>query len=168
MAKFYKMKYLVPIIFLLSCNAAKKAERDANKLLKNHPEVVLPIFRGAFPCTTLKVDTIYNWHDTTLWVECPNATVDTLEKVTKETIYSPVKVKKVISLQTMKLTEYIEDSAKIKALTIQITSLQTALSKSEAEAIKFKLRSRTYLVAFLILLIAFLISIFVNYIQAKK
>ena len=170
------MKYLIPLLLLISSCTAQKAATKAEKLIKKYPAAVLPVFRSAYPCTTEKIDTIYNWHDTTIFVDCPppvkTRIVDTMVVEGK---ISPVRVKKVISIRSINTIKEVQDSATIKTLLLRIDSFQTEVLSckklcdgANKDAQKYKGRSRSFLEAFLIMLIALLISLFANYIQSKK
>jgi hypothetical protein len=164
------MKYIVLLLLLWGCNPAKKI----NRLLDKHPDIALPLFRDAYPCTTSKIDTIYNWHDTTLFIDCPPIVYKT-DTIAIGGNLSLERVRKVISIRTSTIIKEVEDSAKIKTLIIKLDSIASAEYRANFAAANYKkfldkseYRSRTYLIAFLILLIAFLISLFVNYIQSRK
>ena len=154
------MKYFLLLVVLLGCNPTKQAQ----KLIEKHPEKVLPVFRSAFPCTTEKIDTIYNWHDTTIFVDC----VPIIDTFYKQGILSRFKVKKVISIRTSTIIKEVEDSAKIRALQLE---LKDALFFKEEYFDKWqasKNRSSTLLALALSLLVLLLLSLFINYIQYKK
>jgi len=154
------MKYFIFLVVLLGCNPTKQAQ----KLIDKHPEKVLPVFRSAFPCTTEKIDTIYNWHDTTIFVDC----VPTIDTFYKQGILSRFKVKKMISIRTSTIVKEVEDSAKIRALQIELRNAETLKINCYDDLEASKSRSNAFLITSLSLLILLLLSLFLNYIQLKK
>lgn len=154
------MKYFLILVILLGCNPTKQAQ----KLIDKHPQKVLPVFRSAFPCTTEKIDTIYNWHDTTIFVDC----VPEIDTFYKQSILSRFKTKKVISIRTSTIIKEVEDSAKIRALQLELRDATTLKNQYFDNWEASKSRSNALLTLVLSLLILLLLSVFLNYIQYKK
>ena len=116
------MKYIIILVLLASCYNSKQAVKQTNKALLNYPAVVAKIARDAFPCITIKADTIITTVDTTIMVDCPpindyinNIVHDTLVKyVAGASRYIQVPV--TLPIRTVTVIKIIEDSAKIKIL----------------------------------------------------
>lgn len=156
------MKYLFFLVVLLACNPTKQAQ----KLIEKNPDKTLPVFRAAFPCTEAKIDTIYNWHDTTIFIDCIPI-IDTVKVQTLQTVLSPFKVKKVLSYRTATITKYIEDSSRLKSLKLQLSDAEYFKQKYLDEAEKYKTRANNVFILSLILLILLLISLFINFLKLR-
>jgi hypothetical protein len=154
------MKYFLLLVVLLGCNPTKQAK----KLIEKHPDKTLPVFRSAFPCTDERIDTVYNWHDTTIFIDCVPI-IDTVK--TLQSIFSPFKVKKVLSYRTATITKHIEDSSRLKSLKIQLSDSQFLQNKYFDEAEKYKTRANNFFILSLILLSLLLISIILNVLKLR-
>lgn len=112
------MKYWLIAFLLISCNPSKRAERIQRNLIEEHPEAVLPIIREAFPVTITQIDTLIEYRDTTIEVECPQG------------ILSPFKAQKSVSYKYVHILQKVEDSGKLKAYTLTIDSLRQELGQN--------------------------------------
>jgi len=159
------MKYLFLLVVLIACNPTKQAQ----KLIEKHPEKTLPVFRSAFPCTESKIDTVYNWHDTTIFIDCVPIidTVNTESIKYLKSILSPFKAKKVLSYRTATITKYIEDSSRLKSLKLELSDALYFQQKYLDEAEKYKTRANNVFILSLILLILLLISLFINFLKLR-
>lgn len=156
------MKYFILLFILLGCNPTKKAQ----KLIDKHPDKTLSVFRSAYPCTEAKIDTVYNWHDTTIFIDCVPL-IDTINTESIKYIFSPFKAKKVIRYKTGTITKYIEDSSRLKSLKLQLSDAEYFKQQYFDEAEKYKTRANNVFVLSLILLILLLISLFINFLKLR-
>ena len=168
----------VVIIFLTLLTSCSKyteltATKDVNRAYVNHPKVVAKIARDAFPCIEKKNDTLINYRDSLVYIECPeistatpidylgtDTVVITKSKTVRVPIYMPIK--------TVTVTKFIEDSAKIMQLNSGLLEAinETAKQKDYGESLEAKIKSKNkYILYFLI---AFLLSLLVNYLQFKN
>lgn len=115
------MKYILLIVILASCNSTKQAAKHLGKAFKKDAAFVARVTRDSFPCTQLlKTDTTFVVTDSTIYIDCPNYSNisdtkeihDTLRSqiVTTKFIKVPVK----LTVKTMFVNKWFEDSAKIK------------------------------------------------------
>ena len=118
------MKYWALAFLLISCNPSKRAERTQRKLISEKPEVVLPIIREAFPVPVVQIDTLVQYRDTTIYVECPQGNL------------SPFKAQKTISVRYVYVEKKVEDSAKLRAYTLIIDSLRRAAVNKTPEMLQ--------------------------------
>ncbi len=129
------MRYLPIILLLTGCYTAKKAEKQVNKALLNHPETVAKVARDAFPCITVASDTIYQTDTLLDFIDCPEApgpeyirdTV-TIDNIRTVTVKVPVKQ----PVRTVTVTQRIEDSAKIKMYVYEIDKRDATIEEQEA------------------------------------
>jgi len=156
------MKYFLLIFVLLGCNPTKKAQ----KLIEKHPDKTLAVFRSAFPCTDGGIDTVYNWHDTTIFIDCVPV-IDTINTESIKYILSPFKAKKILSYRTATITKYIEDSSRLKSLKLQLSDAEYFKQQYLDEAEKYKTRSNNFFVLSLILLCLLLLSIILNVLKLR-
>jgi len=109
------------LTFANSCTTSKNAAKKAEKIMDKYPEKVLPILRKKAPCITVKYDTTFTSIDTVINIDCPEIDTpkyftDTVIRDVKKTIKVPYRV----TLPAKIITKYIEDSAKIKELTLKL------------------------------------------------
>lgn len=151
------------VIFANSCTTAKNAASKAAKIMDKYPEQVLPELRKKAPCVTIKYDTTYTTIDTVVNVDCPDSNSieyftihDTIVKNKTNTVKVPVK----IQLPSRTIYKYIEDSAKIKELTVKlrrITDEKEEAIKREKETndkLSKARKTRNWLWVILVLLVA--------------
>lgn len=135
-----KNRYYWLLILLLFSGCSKyrpeDAMKDLNRANEKQPQVVADYVNKNFPCK-IKADTIvktkleYKYMD----VICPPAdslnSGDTVYIDKVKTIYKNSVVKKVVALpsKTITITKYVEDSAKIKSLTLANSQAQAELKK---------------------------------------
>jgi hypothetical protein len=164
---------------LISCYTPNKATKQATKAIDKFPANVLPIFRGKFPCITLDVDTVYNWYDTTIFVDCSGIilpyTKDSLSWNKKnDTIKQISIVKKIISLPQITITKIIEDSSKIKEIKLELERTQFMEKicnenlldyQDKVKLLEGRLQKRKVWILWLI--IALLSSVIINLIQKR-
>lgn len=118
--------YIFAVLLLTGCYNAKKAQKQVNKALLEYPDKVATIARDAFPCITTASDTV-TVTDTLLdFIDCPESpgpeyVRDTLIIGEMRTV--TVKVPGKTQVKTVTVTQRIEDSAKIKLLTMDIAAL---------------------------------------------
>jgi len=168
--KMKMIKYLCFALLLQGCYSEQKALKDLNKANDKQPKVVADFVGEKFPCNTIdsliKIDTAYNY----VSIPCPGIDpltiypsneVDTiyLNKVS----YKTNVVKKVIAVpsKTITIVKYIEDSAKIKSLSITISQTQSQLNKYQQGKEKDSLWIKW-------LIICLCLSVLLNIIQLRK
>jgi hypothetical protein len=173
---------IVVIIFLTLLTSCSKytlpiAEQQVTKAYLTYKPMVADKTRGWFPCVVKTNDTIITTKDSLIYIDCPsvvngggedylgsdtvylNKTV-TQNKFVKVPVYLPVK--------TVTVIQKIEDSAKIFQLNdALLTSVnETAKANETIEKLEAKVAKKNkYL---LYLLIALLVSLGVNFLQAKR
>jgi len=160
------MKYVIGALFAISvlpsCYTDKKATKQIEKAMDRKPELALEKFRTKYPCVQTGSDTTIVIKDTTIEVEveCPDLVDttfirDTINKVDQKVIIKKVPVK--VQLPGQVITKYIEDSAKIKLLSLEINKLQ-AENKDLKERVDGLKKWRTYLlIPYILILLALLI-----------
>lgn len=124
---------------LTGCSTAKEL---LDKAEKKDPAIVAQYARDKFPCTDLlKPDTLVVFGDTLVWVECPDTAtqivsfVDTLVKPgSTRTVRMPV----TLPMQTRYITNWYEDSAKLKLGALELTR-----SMKEIQDLKDQLKTMT-------------------------
>ena len=157
-------------IFIVACYGPKKATEQTNKALTRYPETVAAITRAAFPCTTIKADTIISTKDSVVFIDCPEQPentgpqylidtihITTTKVLTGKTIRVPVN----LPVRTVTIIQKIEDSAKIYLLRAATLKLQEDKNK-----LSTKVGNRNTALKWLI--IALLCSLGLNFIQFKK
>ena len=159
------MRYLIFLLLLASCYTPNKAIKDAEKSIRKHPASVLPIFRGAFPCIVTASDTIYQVHDTIIEIPCPEGSIfhhyktDTIKGIIVQT--KVVKIPVRVQLPGKVITKYIEDSSKIKSLSIVINDLN-----KDCDRLDGKVKRRNKIIWWLIIMLGF--SILLNVAKYRK
>ena len=132
---FSKFHYAVPLLILIwgSCYSPNKAVKQVDKAIKKFPAQIVEQLRDSFPCVSLKIDTIYDWHDTTIFVDCPPPK-EQEALVIYDTIIvggnkKPEKASKRISIPTITITKEVEDSASLNGLKLAIQKLEQEKSE---------------------------------------
>ena len=156
--------YSLLIVLLLSgCYSSKKAEKQVDKALLYHPEIVATIARNAFPCFNVKIDTITN--DKLIYIDCPAAIHDSVIIKGRDTIKLNFTkfVKVPYSLPQITIYKSIEDSAKIKLLQHQIYKLTT-----NENILTYKISNKNKVIKYLIIFIVCLSIPFLFKLIIKK
>jgi hypothetical protein len=185
MRNFYKHKYynlvasitcIAFMVVYLGCQVpektttkkTEKAMRKAEKLLNKYPEVFADKYREVFPCETVKTDTVYDWQNSTVYVECPPRVDST------DTVYvkaEPIRVPCPTKIERITITKTVRDSAEVFALRDTIESLKVNLytykhNYENCERLrgeeKAKYESPLYL------LLALILSVVGNLLQLRK
>jgi hypothetical protein len=140
------------------------ALRDINKADMRYPKVVSDYVGEHFPCkpktdSTIKIDTIYK----DVEVLCPpsDTLYDTINHIATKIITRPVNKYIAIPSKTITITKYVEDSAKIKSLSLANFETQKELKKCSEQ----KEKKSNWI---LWLVIALFCSLLLNVIQIKK
>lgn len=116
---------------MIGCYTPKKALKELNKALDKQPNAVAEFTRKEFPCIDLKNDTVTKVEYEFLEVACPGVVtepkqIDTIfvTKNSKPKTYY-VEKQKIIAMpsKTIYITKTIEDSAKIKMLSEQLSNV---------------------------------------------
>jgi len=114
------------VLILVSCNTSKLYSKRLAKIEQRHPEKIAAICVKNYPCTTTKSDTIFDYKDSVVFVDC-----DSVVKHDSLIEYVPVKVPVHLPIQIKTITAYKEDSAKIFLLQKEIKDLHQALIKTD-------------------------------------
>jgi len=166
------------MVFLWGCytpekatdKKTQKAVKKAERLLNKYPDVMASKFREVFPCEVTKVDTFYDWQNSTVYVECPTQPV----KTETDTLYvpsEPIRVPCPTKIERITITKTVKDSAESKALRDTIESLKINLftykhNYENCERLrgeeKAKYENPLYL------LIALIFSVLANLLQLRK
>lgn len=127
------MKYILIILFFVSCSSAEKL---TYKAMSKDKAKVAEITRKEWPCTTTNIDTAYKID--TLYdlieVQCPDTIryiVDSFETVTAVRVPVYIKVPIASPIQTITVTKTIEDSAKIFIINTQLKDCNEDLVKAQ-------------------------------------
>lgn len=154
------MKTLIQLILIglvimcfSRCYNSKKATDQINKANDKFPEIVAKLARDKYPCTVLlKNDTTTVYEDSLVFIDCPDSNYsagdyaivrrDTIRvKGETNTVRVPVK----ILIPSKIVTQYFEDSAKLKLASIEQNKLITANQKLQSlnDTLSGKLKTRT-------------------------
>jgi len=130
------IKCLCIALVLQGCYTENKALKDLNKANEHKPKVVSDFVREHFPCSItdsiVKIDTAYSY----VTIPCPGRDPLSLDESISDTIYidrityKTNVIKKVVALpsKTVTIIKYVEDSAKIKSLSLTISQTQSELN----------------------------------------
>ena len=156
--------YSVLAFLLVGCYKPMDALRDINKAEMRYPKVVSDYVGEHFPCkpktdSLIKIDTIYQ----DVEVLCPpsDTLYDTINHVATKIVTRPVKKYITIPSKTITITKYVEDSAKIKSLSLTNSQTQEELKKCSEQ----KEKKSNWI---LWLVIALSCSFLLNVIKIKK
>ena len=119
-------KILFVCVLIAGCNTSKLDSKRLAKIEQRHPEKIAAICVKDYPCTTTKLDTIYDYKDSVVFVDC-----DSVVKHDSLIEYVSVKVPVHLPIQIKTITTYKEDSAKIFLLQKEINDLHQALIKAD-------------------------------------
>lgn len=122
-------------LMLSSCYTDNKATAQVQKAIQRKPAIAAKLTRDAFPCTTTKADTATSYKDSTVWFSFDGdqpindnpvtaselvSIHDTIHMIKKVAVPGKViRVPVTVRVPTNTITLKVEDSAKIKLLTIQ-------------------------------------------------
>lgn len=161
------IKYLCLALVLFGCSkyTPDDAIKDMNKANRLQPKAVADYVGDKFPCTPktdsiTKIDTMYQYMD----VICPPSdTISNSDTIyLRKNIIKKDTIRKYIAIPTKKITiiKYVEDSAKIKSLSIANSQTLEELKKCSDKKDK-----NSEWIKWLIICLA--ISIIANLIQLK-
>jgi hypothetical protein len=177
MRNLYKCKHyegirwasLALMVVLFGCYTPEKAIKQTDKALANYPEKIAPKIREAFPCTLEKIDTVHDWQNSTVWIDCPPQTplvvTDTFYKTSLKSTPVPIKIERIT------VTKVIKDSAEIYALKDTIAALKVSLVncknglaniERESASVQKKYENPLYL------LVALIFSVVAYFFQLRK
>lgn len=161
----FDMKYILGVIFatfvLVSCYTDKKATKQIEKAMDRKPELALEKFRAKYPCVQTGSDTTIVIKDTTIEVEveCPDADTtfvrDTIKTVNNKVIIKRVPVK--VQLPAQVITKYIEDSSKIKLLTLKIERLKAENTDLKERVTNLRKWKNYLLIPYILIILALLV-----------
>lgn len=128
------------------CSSAKEL---LDKAEKKDPAIVAEYARQKYPCTDLlRPDTVTLYEDSLVFIECPEegASPGDYATVRRDTLRLPGEVRRVqvpvkILVPSKVITQWFEDSAKLKLAAIEAGALKSELSKAQADRDKYKARS---------------------------
>lgn len=110
------MRYLIALILLTGCYTQKKAAKQADKALREHPQVVGERFRKEFPCVTGRVDTVVEYEtvprDTI--IEIVDTRIDTIENKDTVILYKTIEKKITLPGKTVTITRNVKDSFEVR------------------------------------------------------
>jgi hypothetical protein len=139
-----KLKYLVFLILFINivgCFSLHKAEKLTKKIYNEYPEVIAKVARDKFPCKINKLDTIVNYKDSTIWIDCPDSVIEKvtlLNVIDTILIYKKIKIKVPVNLpvKTITIVKEIEDLSKIVVLDTELTKTRVENEKMAISMIK--------------------------------
>lgn len=127
---------LLLTVTICSCYTSKKAVIQTTKANTYYPKEISVLTRSWYPCVTNKQDTIITSKDSLIYIECPDNTPitdyfskDTIIKVVIKDSLRIIKVPVHLPIQTIHITNTIEDSAKIKELSVTISDKEVAVNQ---------------------------------------
>jgi hypothetical protein len=133
------MRYTLVLLFffIASCNVSQvrkenKSFKHLNKALKLSEKTTAEFTRLRFPCITTVRDTVEIWRDTTVYVDAPVYYTDTIRELIPGELRT-VRVPVTMPAKTIYITKNVEDSAKIKLVTID-RDIKVADANSKADA----------------------------------
>lgn len=128
------------VALITGCYTQKKAQEQVNKANDKYPEVVGKLARDLYPCTDLlKPDTLIVHGDTIIMVECPEMELQsdyTPAARRGDTLRLPGKIIRVpvtLPVQTRYITNWYEDSAKIKLAALELTKSMKEIGQLKTE-----------------------------------
>jgi len=156
--------YSLLALLLTGCYKPMDALRDIYKAEMRYPKVVSDYVGEHFPCnprtdSLIKIDTLYK----DIEVICPpsDTLYDTINQIATKIITRPVKKYISIPSKTITITKYVQDSAKIRSLSLANSQTQLELKKCSEQ----KEKKSNWI---LWLVIALFCSLLLNVIQIKK
>jgi len=162
-------KLLIVLILFSSCSTEKKASKSTDKAYIKYPLMMAKKTRDWFPCvkikadTTIKLDTVYDLIE----VQCPDTIsyrVDSFETVTAVKVPVYIKVAVPSPIQTITVTNTVEDSSNIFILKEEVTKCDNEKNKLEK-----KVHKRGKVIMWLIfLVIGFCIPYIIKIIKLLK
>ena len=162
------------IVLCTSCYGPKQADKAINKAMAHYPEKVAALARKEWPCTTTKSDTVTDYKDSVVFVECPG--VETIHDTTEkwQAVTKIVKVPVHLPIEVKTITVKVEDSAKIYLLNSKITEKDIALEKqvNNNHTLQAKLSHRNKQLAYalsILLILAIILGfrIYTKYLKGK-
>lgn len=116
---------------MAGCYTQKKAAKQTDKALREHPNVVGERFRKEFPCVTGLVDTVIEYEsaprDTI--IEIVDTRIDTIENSDTVIVFKTIEKKITLPGKTVTITRNIKDSFEV--LQCQLLLEESTLQKNE-------------------------------------
>lgn len=157
------MKYLILLVFCVSCNSLKKAQKDVAKISVTHPEVLGKYCADKFP-----VKEIFMPGDTIIVTD----TVKMEGVVITDTLidFDTVRITKTITLPGKTITKTItthdtivkENTAQLKVCELERGKVVDLLTASNAESNKWQGKAKTRFWIMLALIVALAGSVYFN------
>jgi len=161
------MKYLAFLLLLAGCYTQKKAVKQADKALREHPQVVGERFRKEFPCVTGRVDTVVEYEsimrDTI--IEIIDTKIDTIENSDTVILFKTIEKKITLPGKTVTITKSIKDSAEVwqcqlllEESTLQKNALIEDIDKRDKQINKLKSWRRWLIWPYIIFIAYFILA----------
>lgn len=142
----YGCNPILVILLITIFTGCQTAKQLMDKAERKDPAIVATYARDKYPCTDLlKPDTAVLYRDTTVYIDCPDTVpatfetvrVDTVNNVTVRTVRVPVN----LPIRERIITNWYEDSAKLKLAQIALNSLQADTARLQARITILQARS---------------------------
>ena len=104
---------IILLLAIFSCNTSKLDSKRLAKIEQRHPEKIAAICVKDYPCTTTKSDTIYDYKDSVIIVDCPDTAIVHDSLVEYVGVKKYIKVPIPVKLSERVIIKTVEDSAKI-------------------------------------------------------
>jgi len=172
----YLVWAILAVIFFFGCTpkyTPEKAIADVNKANDKQPQAVSELVRKIYPCITVKADTTFNIKDSLIYIDCPDLPLIVHEPGTTDTVINyvtktnTVRVPVHIQLPAQTITKYIEDSAKIKSLSIEMAKRDKLIEHQKTMLENMTAKRDGWRKWFWWLLLAFIISTGLHFVKLK-
>lgn len=104
---------IILLLAIFSCNTSKLDSKRLAKIEQRHPEKIAAICVKDYPCTTTKSDTIYDYKDSVIIVDCPDTAIVHDSLIEYVGVKKYIKVPFNVKLPERVIIKTVEDSAKI-------------------------------------------------------
>jgi len=143
-ALVFLSRYTIALVLLSSCLSPRKAERQLDKVQDKFPEILAEKCLENYPCLPKKADTLITVEYDLIEVECPNGDIPATSRDSVDTVYiikyNEKRVTKEIRVpcESKVITNYVEDSAKLKVIGSQLAKAEVSYLLMKERAQKFK------------------------------
>ena len=156
------MRYLL-ILFLTGCLSAKKAGRQLDRISEEHPDLIASTCAKQYPCLPKKSDTISLVEYDFIEIECPDGSVPATSKDSTDTIYIIKQGSRIIKevkipCESKVITQYVEDSAKVRELRDKLGVCSKDFEKAAAEAKRYKGYTKVLGLLVLLIIVAYFVG----------
>lgn len=161
------MKYLTILLLLVGCYTPKKAAKQADKALREYPQIVGERFRKEFPCVTGRVDTLIEYEtiarDTI--IEIVDTKIDTIENSDTVILFKTIEKKITLPGKTVTITRNVKDSFEVfhcqlllEESTLQKNQLIQDIAKRDKQISKLKSWRRWLIWPYIIFISYFILA----------